>query len=433
MPTLLMGHGGQITGEKVVVPAGYSIRFLTDDGKSLPFYNGVGLVLNYETLLEGGFSLYGPYEGGEEVDNHVIAPLESFTRAWYAQVDPENDTCFYAGEDFEQNKLCNDPAQCLANGRERAGEDASDQEVRDAVVHTCGGLLSMTWDDPDLVWVSCRYVPQQGSQRTLGDQGDATFADLGDEAVAQLSALGPDGFASYYDALDDERKAIVLSKVAVLTWLWQRTGRYHLAANGEESFYAYCAGLEDPRERDWTLEAPDLRVAYDRGKVVREAREYLRSSGPDSFAAWFRDLDPYYQALLAADPEMATALAERSRAAGQAGAAVPTVSWADVDWPSVTRINQAVLKDLDVGGEVPYWLVKDGLLVGSEQPASYRRLFERLRGDDPADGDHPTGTITMRSRGGLSSAGHIDVTGCDDPAVFKAAVSEFSKKEVRFV
>lgn len=433
MPTLLMGHGGQIEGEKVIVPAGFSIRFLTDNGQSLPFYNGVGLMLNYETLVDGGFSLYGPFNAGEEVDNHIIGPLESFTRSWYAQVDPENGTCFYAGEHFDETKLCNDPAQCLENARQMAGEDATEEEVRAAVVHTCGGLLSVTWDDPDLVWVSCRYVPGQGSQRTLGDQGNVAFADLADQAVQQLTTLGPEGFAAYYDALDDEQKSIVLSKVAILKWLWQRTGRYHLANNGEESFYAYCNGLEDQRERDWTLEAADLKSAYDIGKFMRQSREYLQTAGADAFAAWFRDLDPYYQGFVTADAQMSAALGDRNRAAGAAGGAVPGVTWDDLDWPTITRINQAIIKDLDQGAQAPYWLVKDGLLIGGEQPLTYRRLFEHLRGTDPADGSHPTGSITMRSRGSLTSPGSISVTNCDDPVVFKSAIRQFSKKDITFV
>jgi hypothetical protein len=433
MASLLMGHGGQISGEKVIVPAGFSIRFLTDNGQSLPFYNGVGLMLNYDTLVDGGFSLYGPYDAGDEVDNHIIGPLESFTRAWYAQVDPENGTCFYAGEHFDENKLCNDPAQCLENARQRAGEDATPEEIRAAVVHTCGGLFSITWNDPDLVWVSCRYVPGQGSQRTLGDQGNVAFADFADEAVQQLATLGPEGFATFYDALDDEQKSIVLSKVPVLKWLWQRTGRYHLTENGEESFYAFCNGLEDKRERDWTLEAADLKAAYDNGKVIREAREYLKSAGAEAFAAWFRDIDPYYQSLITADSEMSTALADRNRAAGEVGGAVPEMAWDDVDWSSVTRINEAIVKDLDEGGQVPYWLVKDGLLIGTEQPLTYRRLFEHLRGADSADGNHPTGYITMKSKGSLTSTGSISVTDCDDPVVFKAAIRQFSKKDVKFV
>src|ERR1700722_16330451 len=140
MTTLLMGHGA-IEDDDVTVPEGWSISFLTDEGNSLPFYNGVGFVLNQADLLRGGFSPYGPYTGKTVIKNRSIEILKSHQRAWYAQVDQEDGSCRYAGEHFTAPVyLCNNPADC-------AGKDGG--------AHNCGGIFGMDWPDKDLVWVSC--------------------------------------------------------------------------------------------------------------------------------------------------------------------------------------------------------------------------------------------------------------------------------------
>ena len=111
----------------------------------------------------------------------------------------------------------------------------------------------------------------------------------------------------------------------------------------------------------------------------------------------------------------------------------PSVTWEQVDWGFVSRANEQLLKDTPAGGALPYWQAGAGLLIGNEHPATYRRLFEQLRGGTDGAGNTPTGYIRVRSRGGVTSRGEIEVNGGYDRDQFKATLRDFSKKEIRFI
>jgi hypothetical protein len=237
MPTLLMGHGGSDPSQKVVVPTGYSISFLVDDGAELPFYNGVGVVLNADQLEAGGFTLDGPYGAGDLISNHSIFELNGTQRAWYAHVDPEDGTCFYAGQDFDSGlALCTDPGP---------GSQCSEDH------HTCGGIFSVTWPDTELVWVSCRYTPGgAGSQRTIGG-APSEFTDFIDEVWDKWQNLSEPEFATYFDSLPAEKTAMAIWPFEIQAWSYRRQIRSFMddPATTDETFYAGSSPSTTPATR----------------------------------------------------------------------------------------------------------------------------------------------------------------------------------------
>jgi hypothetical protein len=288
-----MGHGG-MGDEDVTVPEGYTISFLTDEGNSLPFYNGVGFVLNYDDLVRGGFQTYGPFAGGSTIPNRIIEPLKSHQRAWYAQVDPEDGSCQYAGEHFEApTGLCNDPAQCANNPRG---------------VHTCGGLFSIAWDDPNLVWVSCQAAPGGVVQEGIGAGDDTQYSDFVEQVVQRFeNRPSDDEFAAYFDTLDAEQIAMVMVDRDVRGWSYRRQGREFLRQNGDEAYYAMVESYPDLAYL-YRGEDADLDEAWERGRLLRECRDYLHATSIQEFRQWMDTQDTATQEFLMQDAEFRAAV-----------------------------------------------------------------------------------------------------------------------------
>jgi hypothetical protein len=428
-----MGHGEAIGSEQILVPGHMSISFLIDEGRVMPFSNGVGLVMNPQSLQSEGFTLSSFHGGGDEISNHRLHVLNSDQRAWYAQVDPEDGSCCYAGEHFESGlRLCEDP-----------GEQGQCAQNPDGV-HTCGGLFSFTWQDNDLVWVSCRKeVTESGTlpQLNYGNavprgqkQPTSEYYDFADQVLAKLNSMSATDFASYFDSLSAEEKAVVMFKKEIKEWSYRREARNWLAKGAtDEDFYAFVAGQGEEAATTY-LSDRDLKARFARGKFVRQAREYWQANGEDNFRLYAYRLDAQSRAVLEAYPDMAKALAvPDSGAVGDAQRY--GIDFDEIDWSMVQGINEKVLKDADERAQVPYWQTQGKLLIGMEQPDVYRKLMERARdrasGQEPT-GQRPNGQITVVSRGGFGSRGKLRVGGRCDQAVVTQWIGAFSKKSVTF-
>ena len=410
MPTLLMGHGGSNPAEKVPVPTGYTISFLVDDGRELPFYNGVGVMLDSEKLQQGGFTLDGPYGEGDLVSNHWIDSLNSTQRAWYAQVDPEDGTCFYAGEQFDSGlALCTDP-----------GPDSQCSEEH----HTCGGIFAISWPDTNLVWVSCRFTPGAGGVQT-GIAGQVSDYDtVVGEVWQKFQTLSDGDFASYFDTLTPEVIAQAMSYKAIEAWSYRRQARAFMddPATTDETWYAFVKGQDNPQ---YYLDDPAMKEKYDWGKFMRDARDYLESAGSEAFSTWFGGVDQGGQDMILKDSQMAQALAEggtaRQRAASTAAATLD-----DGDLEAIAGINRANVKDLDDRESANYVAGGFAVLVGDGHDQAHVDYVN-------AQQDRCAGRVTVR-KGGLTSAGSLTFTGCPPAkqSVVQAAVERFSDKSVRF-
>ena len=442
MPTLLMGHGQVMTDQTITIPAGFSISFLIDEARTLPFTNGVGVVMNMETLKNEGFTLSSQHQAGEQIHNHILHVLSSNQRAWYAQVDPEDGSCRYAGEHFpDPARLCEDPGpdgQCAQNP---------------GGVHTCGGLLSMTWPDPNLVWVSCRQDSDPArwstAQRTFGSEANdrqnvqqSDFTTFAADASKRLRD-DPDNFASFFDSLSDEQVAQLMPQIPIRRWSHQRQAREFLKTATDEQFYAFVQGQDDEQERDMFLKDPDsgpkaddLRAAWERGKVVREARDYLEKNGPQNFKLYVNRLEGTDRAVMAAYPELRQAMeVDEEPASPEAQTAKYGMTVDEIDWTMVQAVSEKAIKDAPNGGQVDFWQLPTGeVLIGKDQqPETYRKLIEVVRdgGLEPS-GNRPSGTITV-TKGGAFSKGKLQVKGATNQEMMTSWIAEFSDKSVTYV
>ena len=439
MPTLLMGHGQVLGDQKVIVPDGFTISFLIDAARVMPFSSGVGVVMNIESLQDEGFSLSSSHEGGEEISNHLLGVLTSNQRSWYAVVDPEDGSCKYAAEHFtDELRLCEDPGptgQCAQN---------------EGGAHTCGGLFMVadteSWDK-DLVWVSCRQDPNPSSfaankpQTTFGSEANdpqnvqkSEFADFA-ASVEKRLRTDPDGFADYFDSLSDEEVAQVLGKVPVRQWSFTRQARAWLQSGAtDEQYYAFVQG-QDEFDQGLYTKADDLSDAWERGQFVRHARDYLESHGPENFLLYVNGLDGASRTMLEAYPDLASMMSgtgDATSAEAQTARFGMTVD--EIDWTMVQGISEKAIKDTPDDGDVEFWQLPTGqVLIGkNQQPETYRKLIELVRdGEANPTGNVPNGTITV-TKGGITSSGKLDVTGATDEATMAAWIGEFSDKKVRF-
>ncbi len=440
MPTLLMGHGQVMTDQTVTLPDGWSMRFLIDEARVMPFSNGVGLVMNIDTLQKEGFSLSSSHNGGEPIHNHALHVLTNNQRAWYAQVDPEDGSCRYAGEHFADGlHLCEDPGpdgQCAQNPGH---------------AHTCGGILSMAWQDPNLVWVSCRQDadPKVNSkpQFTFGSEANdkdnvqkTEFVDFATDAETRLKK-DPAAFADYFDTLTDEQVSLLLYKLPIRHWTFQRQAREFLKGATDEQYYAFVEGQDDTDRRLYLNDPPfgpkakDLYDSYQRGKVVRSARDYLEKSGAENFRLYLNEMDPNEQQIIAGYPDLAGLLeVDADAGSAEAQSAKYGMTIDEIDWSMVQSVNEKAIKDTANGQTVPFWQLPTGeVLIGKDQqPETYRKLIELVRdGGAVPTGAKPNGTIKV-TKGGAFSKGKLEATGATDQDRMRALISDFSDKPITF-
>lgn len=435
MPTLLMGHGGVMTDQAITLPDGWTMSFLIDEARIMPFSNGVGVVMNIDTLQNEGFALASQHRGGEQIHNHVLHVLTSNQRSWYAQVDPEDGSCRYAGEHFPDGaRLCEDPGP--------DGECANNP----GGTHTCGGILSMTWPDPNLVWVSCRQDldPNVRSkpQFTFGSEANdptnvekTEFVDFATDAEKRLRE-NPDGFATYFDSLTDEQVAQLLYKLPIRQWTFQRQAHAFLNDGAtDEQFYAFIEGQDDT-DRGLYMRDRDLRAAWERGKVVRTARDYLDSAGATNFVLYVNEMDPTERALVESYPDLAALLdvGDDDPLSAESQSAKYGMTVDEIDWSMVQAVNEKAIKDTPNNGDVAFWQLPAGeILIGKDQqPETYRKLIELVRDQGAVPtGDKPNGTIKV-TKGGAFSKGGLAVTGATNQDRMRALIKEFSDKTVTF-
>jgi hypothetical protein len=440
MPTLLMGHGQVMTDQPITIPDGFTISFLIDEARTMPFSNGVGVVMNIDTLQKEGFALASRHSGGEQIHNHALHVLTSNQRSWYAQVDPEDGSCRYAGEHFSDGaRLCENP------GPDGCARNAGG-------VHNCGGILSLALPDPNIVWVSCRQDASPDvwskAQLTFGSEANdlanvqkTDFVAFATDADKRLRD-DPANFATFFDSLSDEQIAQLMYKLPIRQWSFQREARRWLqGGTTDEEFYAFVQGqdetdqglyLKDPQSG---TKADDLRAAYEQGKFVRQAREYLEKAGSENFVLYVNRLDSTYRTMLEAYPDLAEALkveADPLSAASQSARFGITVD--EIDWSMVQAVNEKAIKDAPDGGDVAFWQLPSGqVLIGKdEQPETYRKLIELVRdGEANPSGNQPNGTITV-TKGGITSRGRLRIRGATDEQTMRSWISAFSDKSMTF-
>jgi hypothetical protein len=107
------------------------------------------------------------------------------------------------------------------------------------------------------------------------------------------------------------------------------------------------------------------------------------------------------------------------------GGSDATFSYDDIDWGFVRQLNEYLLKNLDAGGSMQYLQYGQAVLFDGEgTPPTYRQAM--------IDTGATEGQVYVDSRGGLTSRGKIIVTKSSDEDGFKAAIREFSNKQIEF-
>jgi hypothetical protein len=361
------------------VPDGSTISFYSDFDEATQ--RSIGLA----ALSAGDIEPFETYDGGQLVPNYVLSAFEDSALAEHMTTESSATGAkpYYVGIDLpDPVQLCSDPEEC--------------QKTYPQHADSCEGVFGKVAEE-EILSVSCRVLSSDTDPAgTDVMEGSTDFMDeLRDEAarIQAWLASDPQAAIAYWESLTDATKV-------------QLTG--------------VNVGLEE-----------DIAAYYDAGgestaTAVLQARRYLADAGEASFYDWVVGLDDTQQAFILSTDDLSAAY-ERERARRN-----KSITWDEVDWGFVRNLNEKLLKDTDEDGTLPYWQAGSGLLLGTEQPPTYRRLFEQLRGDYQGDGDAPSGTITVVARGGALSTGEIRVTGDYDEAPLKAAIREFSKKKVTF-
>ena len=107
-----------------------------------------------------------------------------------------------------------------------------------------------------------------------------------------------------------------------------------------------------------------------------------------------------------------------------------TADYAEIDWRAVEKANEAILKATDAGGDVEFIQSDDGRMIfwGDDADVTVWNAFLRKQLVSEA----MRGTISVKSRGSMTSHGKIVVMGAFDNAEFKRNLRRFSKKEIQF-
>ncbi len=179
----------------------------------------------------------------------------------------------------------------------------------------------------------------------------------------------------------------------------------------------------------------ELKEAWQRGKVVRTAREYLDSAGAANFVFYVNEMDPTERSLVEAYPDLAALLDvgdDPLSAKSQSAKYGMTVD--EIDWSMIQAVNEKAIKDTPNNGEVAFWQMLSGeVLIGKDQqPETYRKLIELVRGGGGVPtGARPNGVMKV-TKGGAFSKGTLAVTGATDQDRMRALIKEFSDKVVTF-
>jgi putative adhesin Stv-like protein len=361
------------------VPDGSTISFYSDFDEATQ--RSIGLA----ALSAGDVEPFDTYDGGQLIPNYVLSAFEDSALAEHMTTESSATGAkpYYVGIDLpDPVQLCSDPEEC--------------QKTYPQHADSCEGVFGKVAED-EILSVSCRVLSgDDDAGATDVMEGSTDFMDeLREEAnrIQAWLASDPQAAIAYWESLTDATKV-------------QLTG---VNVDLEEDVAAYydAGGESTPR-------------------AVLQARQYLADAGEGSFYDWVAGLDAKQQEFILGETDLEAAF-EREKARRN-----KSITWDEVDWGFVQNLNQRLLKDCDKGGSLPFWQAGAGLLLGTEQPPTYRRLFEQLRGNADGDGEAPSGTVTVLSRGSGLSHGEVEVTGDYDEEAFKQALRQFSQKKVTF-
>jgi hypothetical protein len=361
------------------VPDGSSISFYSDYDEATQ--RSIGLA----ALSAGDIEPFETYDGGQLIPNYVLSAFEDSALAEHMATESSATGAkpYYVGIDLpDPVQLCSDPEEC--------------QKTYPLHADSCEGVFGKVAED-EILSVSCRVLStDEDAPGTDVMEGSTDFMEeLRDEArrIQAWLASDPQDAIAYWESLTDATKV-------------QLTG---VSLELEEDIAAYydAGGASTPT-------------------AILQARKYLADAGEGSFYDWVAGMDAKQRQFVLAEDDLEAAF-EREEARRN-----KSITWDEVDWGFVQSLNERLLKDTDKGESLPFWQAGAGLLLGTEQPPTYRRLFERLRGEPDGDGDAPNGRVTVLSRGSGLSHGEIEVTGDYDQAAFKQAIRQFSKKGITF-
>ena len=375
----ILSHGERTEGDwDTFVPEGRTLAFYSEFDEYT--WRSAGLA----AINAGDIEPVVTLNGGDVVSNYELGAFEDSAMAEHiaSLSSRTGGKPYFIGSDLpDPLKLCTDAEAC--------------QETYPHHADDCQGLFALVAED-DIHTVSCRGVAGEDGDTTyeVGGSGDL-YDELSEESDRIKAWLGsdPEAAIAYWETLTEATRV-------------QLTG---IDVELEEQVQAYydAGGASTPA-------------------ALVQARQYLADAGEGSFYDWVAGMDHKQQGMILGEDDLKAAY-ERERARRN-----KSITWEEVDWGFVQSLNQRLLKDTEKGQSLPFWQAGAALLLGTEQPPTYRRLFEQLGGNSDGDGNAPNGQVTVLSRGGALSHGEIEVTGDYDQAPFKAAIRQFSEKKISF-
>jgi hypothetical protein len=247
MAVYIIGHGGLDSDRpETFVPTGTTISFFSDEDEDLRGVNALA-------AMASGTGATESFGAGERIPNYSLDALMDRERQQQMTVDPGRIAAKYVGDQLEDGiYLCEDTGGQCTGG-----------------VHNCAGVFGVV-KDPVILYLACRGVEDEdgGFTKGLGPTGnrDTLAVDAIDEWFEWFKNTvdsDPDQVASRWDGLPQGTQAMLLNKIPIRKWSYVREARNFLRDNGPDTFRAWVNSSPQSDEKDLYLEDPEIKKALE--------------------------------------------------------------------------------------------------------------------------------------------------------------------------
>lgn len=405
MASIVKGHGARIDETETFVPNGTTVKMYSDFDFNLRTSSAL------VAIISGNFANPNDEaDAGKPIANYKLYKQDDrFIAQWYAMGAEAGSPIWWVGQSLEDGiRLCNEDGTCDP----------------DTGTHDCTGVFGKVTDS-EIVLLACRGTYDEAGTGTLtsavaagsateeyGDDDEDPLHDVNADMDAWLKKFveedlvtNPTAAEAKFDALPQGTKALALASGYGSAFSYGRWIAKFAADDDMDGLFNHLR--QNNANKDSMMWLLDVVPSY--GAALDAAAQ----RHPGNFRDFIRTTGSAWSEVLQKRPAIATAIQQVATAEG------PTLKWADFE-----ERNKTLVKGLNEGDGVAFWMHGDVLVIGGQYRSPYGETLLRSGGVE--------GTLTMTARGGRLSRGDVEVTGPVDQAAFKKAFAKLSSKSVSF-